>query len=91
MRSIKISDAKSPAGARLRTMIHLINLSVITASTLLLGEVIANFFGIDFNAPGRSQELQLVLSSIGACFALAILMYMISFIIIGWLFEKLKI
>lgn len=91
MKSIKFSDAVSEKGKKLRILIHLINVFVVSCVYILLVHKVGVELGIDVNRRLREYDKFTVLTGFGLMIILFTLLYGISFKILSWLFFKFKI
>ncbi|TMP31033.1 hypothetical protein CWB98_22765 [Pseudoalteromonas rubra] len=91
MNSLKISDARTEGGKRLRTLFHTINVGVVSYVFIILSSKIAIAFGVDPNGPIKEYSGDLMLAVFGCALVLFIPLYTLSFKILLWIFQCLRI
>lgn len=91
MTSIKFMDSSSERGKRIRLVIHLLNVIVVTFFYVLFVHKVGAEFGIDVNKPLREYENTKVFLGFVLMSLTLALLYGTSFKVVSWIFKKFRI
>lgn len=91
MRSIKLTDSRSEAGKKLRLLLHLINVIIVSFIYVLLVHKVGAELGVDVNKPLREHDKMTVLLGFSIMLISLAILYSVSFKILSWLFSKFRI
>jgi hypothetical protein len=89
--SIKISDARTNRGKRLRVLIHTINMFILGMFFMTSLRILSAAFDVELNVPIRQYDFMQVLLLFGSLLFLSMLWLQFSLYIIRQIFIKIKI
>lgn len=91
MSSFNISDAKTEKNRRFRALMHVVNAVVVSFIFMTLLHITADFFKIDPNLRVRDMDGEVVFWSLTLMLISIVTLFGLSLILLGKIFEKLKI
>jgi putative Mn2+ efflux pump MntP len=91
MSSLKISDSRTEKGKKIKLLLHLINVCIVTFIYITLVYKVGAALGVDVDKPLREYDKLTVLSGFLLMLLGLSILYGTSFKILSWLFFKFRL